>query len=413
MSTGGPSNGGIVIVGAGLGGVRTAERLREGGYDGRLTLLGAEPDPPYDRPPLSKQVLRGERPTVYLRPPESYAELGVELRLGATARALEAGARCIELADGATLRYDQLVIATGARPRLLRNLPSHSGVHVLRTLRDCERLRDAAGRARSAIVVGGGFIGCEVAASLRMLGLDVTLVELAPGPLAPVLGERVAGYVTELHRGSGVRVLGSTAVGEVAADGDGLAVRLDRGEALTADLVVVGLGVTPEVEWLAGSGVECAMPAEGGGVRCDAYGATSVDGVFAVGDVASYRHPVTGRHRRFEHWTSAVEQAAVVARNLVSDPGERVAHDAVPYFWSDQYKVKIQSLGVPSPAADVTVVELTETKRVALYAEDGILTGVVGFSSASAVMSLRVSLATPTAVEEAVQQMESRRTVSA
>ncbi|HET6907973.1 MAG TPA: FAD/NAD(P)-binding oxidoreductase, partial [Mycobacteriales bacterium] len=330
---------GIVVVGAGLGGVRTAERLREGGYEGRITLLGAEIDPPYDRPPLSKQVLRGERPIVHLRAPDSYADAGLDLRLGATAVALDAEHHCVELADGATVAFDQLVIATGARPRALPGADALPGVHVLRTARDCERIRKDVASAGAAVVVGGGFIGCEVAASLRQLGLDVTLLEMATAPLAPVLGDQVASYVTALHRDAGVHVRGGARVDGIEGDEHVTAVRLAVGSVLPADIVVVGLGVTPEVDWLVGSGLEIDH-----GIRCDSYGTTSAPDVFALGDVASYQHAVTGVHHRFEHWTSAVDQAAVVAHNLLAEPQSRREHTAVPYFWSDQHKVKIQSL---------------------------------------------------------------------
>jgi len=403
---GNPGAAGIVIVGAGLAGVRTAERLREVGFDGPITLLGAETDAPYDRPPLSKQVLRGERPIVHLRPPDSYADAVLDLRLGATAVGLDAERHRVVLADGAAVEFDRLVIATGARPRLLPGVGALPGVHVLRTARDCERIRKDVASAGAAVVVGGGFIGCEVAASLRQLGLDVSLLEMAAAPLAPVLGDQVASYVTALHRDAGVDVRGGARVAGVEGGEHVTGVRLADGSLVAADIVVVGLGVTSEVGWLAASGLEIDN-----GIRCDAYGATSAPDVFALGDVASYQHAVTGVHHRFEHWTSAVDQAAVVAHNLLAEPQSRRKHEAVPYFWSDQHKVKIQSLGVPTATADVTVVELTETKRVALYAEAEVLTAAVGFASPGAVMGLRAALETPTPVDEAVQQVEARRTV--
>ena len=397
---------GVVIVGAGLGGVRAAEQLRTEGYDGPITLVGAESEPPYDRPPLSKQVLRGEREVVRLRDPASYDQIGVELRLGSTAAALDPAEKTLELVAGERLGYDTLVVATGARPRWLPGAEGRAGVHVLRTAADSAGLRAEASAARRAVVVGGGFIGCEVAASLRTMELDVTLVEMAPAPLEPVLGPEVAAYVSKLHEAAGVQLVCDAVVSGLVGDERVTGVHLAEGTLLPADVVVLGLGVVPEVEWLAGSGVDIDN-----GVRCDEVGRTSLPDVFALGDVASWRNPRSGLHHRYEHWTSAIEQAAVVARQIAA--GDAAPYAAAPYFWSDQYKVKIQSLGVPVPTAEVTIVELTEKKRIALYAEDGLLTAVVGFSSPSVVMGLRPMLTEPTPIEAAVQDVESRRTVSA
>jgi 3-phenylpropionate/trans-cinnamate dioxygenase ferredoxin reductase subunit len=397
---------GVVIVGAGLGGVRTAEQLRTEGYDGPITLVGAESEHPYDRPPLSKQVLRGEREVVRLRDPASYDEIGVDLRLGRSATSLDTASRTVGFDGGEQLSYQTLVIATGARPRWLPGAQGRGGVHVVRTASDSAALRAEASAGGRAVVVGGGFIGCEVAASLRTMELEVTLVEMAPAPLEPVLGPEVAAYVSKLHEAAGVKLVCDAVVSSLVGDERVAGVHLADGTVLPADVVVLGLGVVPDVEWLAGSEVEVDN-----GVRCDEVGRTSASDVFALGDVASWRSPRSGRHHRFEHWTSAIEQAAVVARQIAT--GDAAPYAAAPYFWSDQYKVKIQSLGVPSPTADVTIVELTEKKRVALYAEDGLLTAVVGFSSPSVVMGLRPMLTAPTPVEAAVQEVESRRTVSA
>lgn len=390
----------IVIVGAGLAGVRTAERLRELGFDGSITLVGEEAEPPYDRPPLSKQVLRGERELVLLRDPEAYAELAVDLRLGLRAVSLDPDARAIELDDGTRATYDALVVATGSRPRLLPGAVL-DGVHVLRTAEDCRRLRASVAAGTRAVVVGGGFIGCEVAASLRLLGLDVTIVELASAPLVGVLGEQLSAHVVRLHEANGVQLRCGVGVDAVEGEGAVTGVRLLDGSLLPADVVVVGLGVSPAVEWLAGSGLSIDN-----GVSCDAAGRTSAPGVYAVGDVAAWRDPRTGAARRYEHWTSAVDQAAVVARAIVGAATDEPL--PVPYFWSDQYKLKIQSLGLPSASADeVTVLELSETKRLALYGSGGLLTGAVGFSSPSAVMKMRPLLSEPTAFATAVERASS------
>jgi len=392
-----PSPDDVVIVGAGLAGVRTAERLREGGFAGAITLIGEETEPPYDRPPLSKQVLRGERELVRLRDPDTYADLGVDLRLGLRATSLDLDGRAVGLDDGTSIRFGALVVATGARPRALGGVDV-DGVHLLRSAEDCRRLRHSAAAARRAVVVGGGFIGCEVAASLRLLGLDVTVVEMASAPLVGVLGERLSADVVRLHEANGVTMRCGIGVDAIEGDAHVTGVRLLDGSVLPADLVVVGLGVTPVVEWLAGSGLTIDN-----GVSCDAHGRASDPGVYAVGDVASWHDPRTGMAHRFEHWTSAVDQAGVVAETILN--GKPDAPLPVPYFWSDQYKVKIQSLGLPSASADEIVVrELSDTKRLALYGVDGMLVGAVGFSSPSAVMKMRPMLSDPTPFTAAVNR---------
>jgi 3-phenylpropionate/trans-cinnamate dioxygenase ferredoxin reductase subunit len=388
-------SGHVVVIGAGLAGVRTAERLREGGYAGAITLVGEEAEPPYDRPPLSKQVLRGEREVVRLREPDSYADLGLELRLGVRAASLDVEARRVELDDGTTIDYETLVVATGATPRVLPG-DLQQGVHVLRSAEDCRRLRASAADARQAVVVGGGFIGCEVAASLRLMQLDVTVVELASAPLVGVLGEQLSADVVRLHEGNGVTMRCGVGVDALEGDERVTGVRLLDGSVVAADLVVVGLGVTPAVEWLADSGLVIDN-----GLTCDESGRTSAPGVFAVGDVANWHDPRAGRARRYEHWTSAVDQAAVVAQTILTGVAESLL--PVPYFWSDQYKVKIQSLGVPSGAADeIVVLELSDIKRLALYGTDGVLTGAVSFSSPAAVMKMRPLLTDRTPFAEAV-----------
>ena len=386
-----------VIVGAGIGGVRAAEQLRQLGYSGSITLVGAEPEPPYDRPPLSKQVLRGERELVLLREPASYDELGVELRLGVTATGVDVGPRTVSLDDGSVLSYDALVVATGARPRELPDGHRLRGVHVLRTAEDCRRLRADVADAQRVVVVGGGFIGCEVAASVRTLGLDVTIVELASAPLVTVLGDRVVSRVVQLHEENGVALRCGVGVAGLAGETRVTGVRLVDGAELPADVVVVGLGVTPSLEWLDGSGIDVDN-----GVVCDERGRSSVDGVFAIGDAAAWVDARTGVRRRVEHWTTAVDHAAVVARQIAAGADVDVEPLPVPYFWSDQYRMKIQSLGVPSPAADVEIVDITDRKRVAMYGVDGVLTGVVGFSAPSVVMKTRALLQTTTPLSEAV-----------
>ncbi|UGT64572.1 NAD(P)/FAD-dependent oxidoreductase [Nocardia asteroides] len=388
----------IVIVGAGLAGLRTAEELRRAGYEGGLVLVGDEDRPPYDRPPLSKQFVRGEVEDTALRPPEFFAEKQIELRLGVAAAGVDIAHRRLLLADGGELEYAHLVIATGLRPRRLTGLPELAGIHVLRSHSDAVALRAAVGSARSALVIGAGFIGCEVAASFRAEGLDVVLVEPQAAPLAGVLGEQVGERVAEMHRAKGVDVRCGLGVSLLHADENG-AVRgaeLSDGSEVAADLVVFGVGSRPEVEWLAESGVELAPAGAGGGVLADENGRTSAAGVWAAGDVAAWR-TAAGAHRRMEHWTSAGEQARVVALHILAElvPGTEVpaVPAQVPYFWSDQYELKLQALGKPSPADDLHVEPGNGHAFIAYYSRDGILTAVVGAGMAGKVMKARGKIA--------------------
>ncbi len=382
----------IVIVGAGLAGLRTAEELRRAGYEGDLVLLGDEARLPYDRPPLSKQFVRGETDDTTLRPAEFFTDKRIELRLGTTATGVDTATRRVLLADGSALAYDHLVIATGLRPRTLPGLPTPAGVHVLRDHADATALRDESASATAALVIGAGFIGCEVAASFRARGLDVVLVEPQPTPLASVLGEQVGGLVARMHRAEGVDLRCGTGVRTLLSDDRGRVrgALLSDGAEVRADLVVLGVGSRPAVEWLADSGIALAEQAAGGGVLADEVGRTSVERVWAVGDVAAWRHE-TGAQQRVEHWTNAGEQAKLVACALLG--AEPPAAARVPYFWSDQYDVKIQALGTPSADDDVSVAADDGRKFLAYYSRAGALTAVVGAGMTAQVMKARAKVA--------------------
>ncbi|WP_054816058.1 NAD(P)/FAD-dependent oxidoreductase [Nocardia arizonensis] len=389
----------IVIVGAGLAGLRTAEELRRAGYEGELVLVGAEPMLPYDRPPLSKQFVRGETTDTTLRPAEFFEEKRIELRLGTEATAVDTAARTVTLSDGSALSYDHLVVATGLRPRRLPGLPDLAGVHVLRDHADATALRAGLTGAKSALVVGAGFIGCEVAAALRAEGLAVTLVEPQPTPLASVLGETIGELVARMHRAEGVDLRCGTGLDTLLGDDAGRVrgARLSDGSEVAADLVVVGVGSRPVTEWLAESGIELAEPAAGGGVLADEVGRTSADRVWAVGDVAAWLHE-TGDRKRVEHWTNAGEQAKILACALLgAQPPSAVR---VPYFWSDQYDVKIQALGTPGPDDTVDLVSDDGRKFLAYFSRDGKLTGVVGGGMTGAVMKVRAKVAAAAPVAE-------------
>ncbi|OZC57352.1 FAD-dependent oxidoreductase [Rhodococcus sp. 06-621-2] len=380
----------IVIVGAGLGGLRTAQELRKQGYDGGLVLVGDEPHLPYDRPPLSKEVIRGEREDTTFESEEYFAENRIELRLGVAAVRMDTENTTLELADGSTLPYDQLVIATGLRPRRVPSLPDLHGVHVLRSRDDAESLRRDASAAARAVVVGAGFVGCEVAAGLRHLGVDVTLVEPQATPLASVLGSEVGELVSRLHRDEGVTVRTGVGVDTLRGTDRVTHVVLSDGTEVEADLVVIGIGSTPVVEVLEASGVTVDN-----GIVADAYGRTDVLGVWAVGDVAAWDHPQHGR-RRVEHWSNVGDQVRVMVPALLGKEPAAAPRPVVPYFWSDQYDVKIQALGSPSADDSVEIVEDDGRKFLAYYVRDGILTAVVGAGMAGAVMKMRAKIGQPT-----------------
>lgn len=359
----------VAVVGAGLGGLRLVEELRRAGHTGAITLVGEESAHPYDRPPLSKAVLQDGGPAPLLRAVEDYAELDVDLRLGIRATALDTATRTLRLDDGTDLSADAVVLAPGATPRRLPG-PDLPGLHVLRTHDDAAALREDVVREGALAVVGGGFLGCEAAASARRLGADVDLVELLAGPLVRVLGPRMAERVAQLHRDQGVRLHVGVGVDQVLGGARLEGLHLSDGRVLPARAVLVALGVVPATAWLTTSGL--ALEPDGG-VRCDRFGRTSAPGVWALGDAAAWQD-ADGTHRRVEHWSSAVEQASAVAQNLVPQDG-LVAHSAVPYVWSDQYDSTLQCVGEVVPDTEVEVLPIG-AGLAALHADGDRLLGV-------------------------------------
>ena len=385
---------GIVIVGGGLAAARTAEQLRKSGYQGPVAIVSAEKHLPYDRPPLSKDVLHDTGKglhDVLLRPAEFYDDNDIALLLGTAAQSLDTAARTVTLTDDRVLDYDELVIATGLEPKRIPSLDL-AGVRVLRSFDEALALREHATSARRAVIVGAGFIGCEVAASLRTLGVEVALVEPQPTPLAAVLGERIGELVARVHRAEGVDVRTGVGVAAVRGDTEVSAVELTDGTVLDADLVVVGIGSRPATDWLVGSGV-----ALDNGVLCDEVGRTSEPHVWALGDVASWRD-AHGHQIRVEHWSNVADQARVMVPSMLGqEPPEVVA---VPYFWSDQYDVKIQCLGEPSPDDIVHVTEDDGRKFLAYYERDGVLVAVVGGGMPGKVMKARAKIAAGAPIAE-------------
>ncbi|MFP1624217.1 NAD(P)/FAD-dependent oxidoreductase [Streptomyces sp. 5K101] len=360
----------ITVVGASLAGLSTVRALRAEGYDGDLVVIGEERHTPYDRPPLSKDFLKGDldADALALGDPDEYADLDVQWLLGERATRLDTAARTVTLAGGRQLLTDGVVVATGASPRTLPGAKGLAGVHTLRTLDDAKALRaELLDGLPRVVVIGAGFIGAEVASTAHQLGLHVTVVEALDVPLERQLGREMGLVCSSLHTDHGVRLLCGTGVAGFDGDGRVTGVRLADGRLLPADIVVVGVGVRPATDWLAGSGVQVDD-----GVVCDAGCATSVPGVVAVGDVARCPSPFTGRHARIEHWSNATEQAKTAARTLLSGvpaPAPRTA----PYFWSDQYKVRIQLAGHVAPGAEPQVVEgdLDSRSFTAVYRHEG------------------------------------------
>jgi 3-phenylpropionate/trans-cinnamate dioxygenase ferredoxin reductase component len=393
-ASGGPEKG-ILIVGGGLAAARTAEQLRRAGYDGPLAIVSDEVHLPYDRPPLSKELLRSEVDDVTLKPREFYDEHDITLRLGSAATRLDTAAQTVTLDDGTVLGYDELVIATGLVPRRIPAFPDLDGIRVLRSFDESLALRRHASAAQRAVVVGAGFIGCEVAASLRGLGVDVVLVEPQPAPLASVLGEQIGALVARLHRDEGVDVRTGLGVAEVRGDKHVDTVVLTDGTEVAADLVVVGIGSRPATEWLDGSGIEVDN-----GVICDAAGRTSVPNVWALGDVASWRDQ-TGHQVRVEHWSNVAEQARVVVPAMLGR--ETPSNVVVPYFWSDQYDIKIQCLGEPLATDTVHLVEDDGRKFLAYYERDGVVAGVVGGGMPGKVMKTRAKIAAGAPISDVLE----------
>ncbi|MFJ2608511.1 NAD(P)/FAD-dependent oxidoreductase [Streptomyces sp. NPDC087425] len=356
----------VVVVGASAAGLAAAETLRREGYDGAVTLVGDEAQVPYDRPPLSKQFLSAEwtADRLPLRAPADLAALGLDLRLGVAASGLRTDARTVRLADGVELPYDGLIIATGVRAR---RLPGE-GAHVLRTLDDARALRERLVPGLRLVIVGAGFLGAEAAAVAWRLGARVTLLEPAPVPLAHAVGTEVGGLLTRAHLDRGVDLRCGVRVAEVTEDG----VRLADGEVIDADEVLVAVGSIPNTEWLEGSGL-----ALGDGVVCDEY-CGAAEGVYAAGDVARWYNPLFRTAMRIEHRTNAAEQGMAAARNLLN-PQARRPFAPVPYFWSDQYDMKIQAYGYLRGHDEVAVVDgdLAQRRFVAAYRTGDRVSGVL------------------------------------
>jgi 3-phenylpropionate/trans-cinnamate dioxygenase ferredoxin reductase component len=367
----------IAIVGAGLAGAKAAEALRTDGFAGRIVLFGDEPHRPYERPPLSKDYLQGraDRDAAFVHPADWYAEHGVELRLADPVTALDPAGHRLSTSSGDRFSYDKLLLSTGASPvRLPVPGAGLAGVHQLRTLDDSDALRAALRPDRRVVIVGGGWIGLETAAAARAAGASVTVLEQADLPLLRVLGPRLAAVFADLHVAHGVRLhtrAGVTGLG--AAPGHPSAVgsvRLDDGREIAADLVVVGIGVRPNVELARAAGLEVDN-----GIVVDAALRTSDPDICAAGDVANAYHPGLGRHLRVEHWANALHQPVVAARTLLDRPA---CYDRLPYFYTDQYELGMEFTGDPAPDDRLVVRgDLNGREFVAFWLREGRLTAAM------------------------------------
>ena len=398
----------LVVVGASLAGLRAVEAARKAGFEGSITLIGAEDHLPYDRPPLSKAFLdpagdQASRP--YFRPLEYFTdELNVDVMLGRRATGLDAVSKVVRVGDD-TVPYDALVIATGAHAREIPGTENLAGVFPLRTLDDALAIRDELDKGARTVVIGAGFIGSELASSAKKRGVDVTVVEALPTPLVRATGTQMGSAIASLHDRNGTTLMCGVGVKAVEGESHVERVVLEDGTVLPADLVVVGIGVIPSVGWLEGSGVVIDN-----GIVCDENLWTGVDGVYAAGDIANWVNPTLGVRQRMENWTAAAEQGGVAARNAINPEGAK-PYGTVPYFWSDWYDVRIQFVGTP----DCDEVELVDGdieaggRWVALYRRGDRLIGALTVQGQTEIMKYRVMISKGASWEDAKAFAAGRR----
>lgn len=364
----------FVVVGAGLCGGTAVHTLRQEGFDGRVVLVGEESDLPYERPPLSKEYMRGEQSldSLFLQPSSWYEDNGVEPRLGTRATVVDSRNRAVELSDGERVGYDALLLAAGGRPRQLPGEPL-ARVHYLRTVSDADGIRSELERGRHLVVVGAGFIGAEVAASARTLGLEVTCLEMLDVPLERALGKEMGQIYAGIHRDHGVDLRTGEGVESIEETDGGVLVRTTRGAAIEGDVVVVGVGIEPNIELGESAGARIEN-----GIVVDEFCRTTVDGVFAAGDVANHWHPIFERHVRVEHFDNAIKHGAAAARNMMGKPDR---YDDPHWFWSDQYDHNLQYAGDAARWDEIVVRGSTDERSfVAFYLDDGAVLAALGLN---------------------------------
>ena len=370
------SDPGIVVIGAGQAGGWAAKTLRDEGFEGRIVVVGEEPYPPYERPPLSKEVLLGREPaeSSYLWPEGSFDEWGVELRTGVAATGIDRAAKTVSLGGGESLAYDKLLIATGGRVRELPLAGAElDGVHYLRGIDDSAAIRAELGEGARLVVIGGGWIGLEVAAAARMLGAEVAVVEALDMLCARALTPEIAAYLLEVHRGRGVDVRLGATVEALTGEGRVTGVSL-AGETLAATAVVIGIGIVPNVELAEAAGLEVDN-----GIRVDALCRTSDPDIFAAGDVTNHPNLLLGRNIRLESWENAQNQGIAAARAML---GGDTPYCEIPWFWSDQYDVNIQLVGLPAGFDEtVTRGERAGGSFVEFYIKGGRIDGAAAINN--------------------------------
>lgn len=404
MNTESPEH--VVIVGASLAGLRAVETARDSGFKGRITLIGEEPHLPYDRPPLSKEFLQDGPPTTAHHLPEVDTlvdDPNIDLALGTRATGMDASNHLIRTSNGSEIRYDAALIATGVRARVLPDSDRLTGVHVLRTLDDAGAIRAGLDAGARVVVIGGGFIGAEVASAAARRGRPAVVVEAAATPLIRAVGTTAGAALAGLHARHGTELRCGVGVAALLGSSRVEAVALDDGSEIPADLVVVGIGADPATDWLRGSGLTLDN-----GVVCD-ENMYAGDDVWAAGDVARWNNPLFGRHMRLEHWTNAGEQAVHATTNLLH-PLEATAYQHVPYFWSDWYGRRIQFAGLPIGEPMVVSGAFDGDEFVALYREDDRLVGVLTLDRRGDIMKYRTRIARGTDWESALEMARKRNT---
>jgi NADPH-dependent 2,4-dienoyl-CoA reductase/sulfur reductase-like enzyme len=378
----------IVVVGANVAGLRAVESLRTEGFDGSIIWINGETKLPYNRPPLSKEVLTGKRSSddVAYRKSDYYDDLRLDLRSGQLATSLDLHRQTVTVA-GETIDFDGLIIATGASPRTIREFQGLEGVYVMRTIEDAQRIRAEFGENPRVVVVGAGFIGSEVAASARSVGLKVTIIEMLPVPLVRAVGVEMGKVCAKLHYDHGTDLRCATTIDAIEGNGRVERLRLGDGTTIEADLVVIGVGVIPNVGWLADSGLTVAS-----GLVCDATLNAGHPAVYAAGDLVWWPNALFGTGMRCEHWTNSAEQGRLAAQNMLAGRENSRPYEGSCYFWSDQYGSRIQFVGIANGEAMVVQGSVEENRFLALYRNEDRIVGALGMNSPKSLMKVKMMI---------------------
>ena len=384
-----------VIIGAGIAGNAGAETLRKHGFDGAVHLVGAEPYRPYDRPPLSKEFLSGtkEQEKLFFKPDDFYTEQSIELHLGTEATTLDPSSNTVALSNGETLRYDKLLLATGSRVRTLPIPGSNlQGVHYLRTINDSQAIAQSMNGASRVVIVGAGFVGSEVAAVCKTAGLEVTVLEIQPQPMAHILGEEMGAIYANFHTGRGIELRLREGISEIRGSSHAEQVVTDRGNVIDCDFVVIGVGISPDTALAESAGLDVDR-----GILVDESCQTSHPDIYAAGDVANWYHPGLGHRLRVEHWDNALNQGAAAAKSMLGAPEP---YSPTLYFWSDQYDLNIQYLGHATEWDEIAVRgNPSDEKFTAFYLKEGSVHGALVVNNFRDIRPTRTLIGQKTPVE--------------